>query len=703
MRWILNIDLKIAKELNITEKQVNDTVKLIDEGNTIPFISRYRKEVTGNLTDEQLRQLEELLKYQRSLEERKEDVIRLIDEQGKLTEELKAKIEAAELLKEVEDLYLPYKQKKRTRATQARERGLEPLANLMLEENSTDEDFTAMAKELIDEEKEVLTEEDAIKGAMDIIAEMVSESIEFRDILRHSAKESGGIESTQNGEDDNKTYEMYYNFLERLKHLKPHRILALFRGEKEGVLKLKFDLNDEYNIQKILESYSYLKDKDYYKYIEEAVIDGYKRLLLPSIETEVKNELKEKADKESIKVFGKNLKPYLMQPPIKESVVIGLDPGYRTGCKVAVISSHGKVLDYTTIYPTKPREDIAGSKKVLKELIEKHGVNLIAIGNGTASRETENLASNLIEELNRKDLFYSIVNEAGASIYSASKLGQEEFPDLDVTIRGAISIARRIQDPLAELVKIEPEHLGVGQYQHDVNQKELKETLSNVVEDCVNSVGVNVNTASPALLNYVSGISKSVAKNIVEYKEENGPFKNRKELNKVKGLGPKAFTQCAGFLRIPESENILDNTAVHPESYEIAEKLLERDLNKVQVSKVSKELGIGIPTLADILKELKKPGRDPRDEMPKPILRSDVLSIDDLEEGMILKGTVRNVVDFGCFVDIGIKNDGLVHISQMSHSFIKHPSDVVEVSDIVEVKIINIDKETGKVGLSMKL
>ncbi len=702
MRWKLNIDLKIAQELNITEKQVGSTIKLIDEGNTIPFISRYRKEVTGNLTDEDLRSLEELLTYLRSLEQRKADVIRLIEEQDKLTPELKEKIEEAEQLKEVEDLYLPYKQKKRTRATKAREKGLEPLSKLMLNQDSTDEEFETLAKSLVDEEKGVESFEDAVQSAMDIIAERVSETISFRDIVRDSAKANGGILSSQNGEDPSKTYEMYYDFLERLKHLKPHRILAMFRGEKEGVLKLKFDLNDAENIQKILQSYENLGDKSYYPYIQEAVIDGYKRLLLPSIETEVKNELKERADRESIKVFGKNLKPYLMQPPIKDCVVLGIDPGYRTGCKVAVISSHGKLLDYKTIYPTKPREDIHGSKKILKDLIEKYQVNLISIGNGTASRETENLVSELIEELKKKDLFYTIVNEAGASIYSASKLGQEEFPELDVTIRGAVSIARRIQDPLAELVKIDPEHLGVGQYQHDVNQKELKETLSNVVEDCVNSVGVNVNTSSAVLLNYVSGISKSVAKNIVEYKEQNGPFKNREELNKVKGLGPKAFTQCAGFLRIPDSENVLDNTAVHPESYDIAKELLNRDLKKVQVSRVSVELDIGVPTLVDIIKELKKPGRDPRDEMPKPILRSDVLSIEDLTEGMVLKGTVRNVVDFGLFVDIGIKNDGLVHISEMSDKFIKHPSDMVEVSDIVEVKIISIEKETGRVGLSMK-
>lgn len=699
----MNINLKIAELLKIKEKQVEDTIKLIDEGNTIPFISRYRKEVTGNLSDTELRQLEEHLTYLRSLEQRKEDVIRLIDEQGKLTEELKTEIENAEKIQEVEDLYLPYKQKKRTRATIAKEKGLEPLADLIMSLEAKNNDIEEMAQSLIDEEKEVNTLEEALKGAMDIIAERISETKEFRDIVRNEAHKNGGLISTKAPDKEDSTYDMYYDFAERIKHLKPHRILAMFRGEKEGILKLKYDFNDEENIENIL--FKLCMNEEYvgYKYLEEALRDGYKRLLLPSIETEIKNELKEMADKESIEVFAGNLKPYLMQPPIKDSVVIGLDPGYRTGCKVAVISEHGKVLDYSTIYPTKPKEDIKGAKKVLTEFINKYKVNLIAIGNGTASRETESVVAGLIEELGKKDLFYTIVNEAGASIYSASKLGDEEFPDLDVTIRGAISIARRIQDPLAELVKIEPQHIGVGQYQHDVNQKELKQTLGNVVEDCVNSVGVNVNTASPALLNYVSGISKSVAKNIVAYKEENGPFKNRAELNKVKGLGPKAFVQCAGFLRIPESENILDNTGVHPESYEIAEKLLGQDLKKIQISRVSKELEVGVPTLVDIVKELKKPGRDPRDEMPKPILRSDVLSIDDLEEGMILKGTVRNVVDFGAFVDIGIKNDGLVHISEMSEKFIKHPKDLVKVSDIVEVKIIGIDKDKGKVALSMKL
>lgn len=700
----MNIFKSIAKSLNITEKQVEKTVELIDEGNTIPFISRYRKEVTGNLDDTTLRNLDEELTYLRTLEKRKEDVLRLIDEQGKLTDEIKEKIEKSIKLQEIEDIYLPFKPKKRTRATMAKEKGLEPLAELILSLNAQDDDIKNMAESLIDEEKEVLNTEDALKGAMDIIAETIAETKEFRDIVRKEARENGGIKSTASGDTKelDKTYEMYFDFAERIKNLKAHRILAMFRGEDEKVLKLEFDFNDEKNQIRILNNLC--KDKNYsgYKYIEEALKDGYKRLLLPSIQTEIRNELKEMADTESIKVFAENLKPYIMQPPIRETAMLGLDPGFRTGCKVAVISEYGNVLDYATIFPTKPREDIAGSKKVLKKFIEKYNVKLIAIGNGTASRETESMVASLIEELGKKDLYYSIVNEAGASIYSASKLGNDEFPDLDVTIRGAISIARRIQDPMAELVKIEPQHIGVGQYQHDVNQKQLKETLQTVVEDCVNSVGVDVNTASFALLNYVAGISKSVAKNIVAYKEANGPFKSRKELNKVKGLGPKSFTQCAGFLRIPDSDEILDNTAVHPESYKIAKEIIQEDLNNIDINNKSKELEVGTLTLKDIIEELKKPGRDPRDEMPKPILRSDVLSIEDLEEGMVLKGTVRNVVDFGAFVDIGIKSDGLVHISQMSNKFIKHPSDVVKVSDIVDVKILSIDKEKEKVSLSMK-
>lgn len=695
----MNIEKIIAEKLKISENQVQKTVELIDEGNTIPFISRYRKEVTGNLTDTVLRDLEENLTYLRNLQKRKEDVLRIIEEQGKLTEELKAEIEKAEKLQEVEDLYLPFKQKKRTRASQAKERGLEPLKEYLFNFEDKTRKIEEEAEKYITEE--VPTVKAALQGAMDILAEEISETKEYRDIVRAGAKKGGLLCEGDPSKDDG-TYEMYYEFAERMRFLKPHRILAIFRGEKEGILKLKFDFNDADNMFQILKSICLDKEDPGMEYLQATVIDSYKRLLRPSIETEVKNELKEMADKSSIEIFGDNLRPYLMQPPIKDMNIIGLDPGYRTGCKTAVVSSFGEVLDYGVIYPAKPKADVEGSKKTLKKYIEKYDINLIAIGNGTASRETEQMVVELLAEVGKKDLYYAIVNEAGASIYSASKLGNDEFPDLDVTIRGAISIARRIQDPLAELVKIEPQHIGVGQYQHDVNQKELSETLEKIVEDCVNSVGVDINTASVALLGYVSGITKTTAKNILEYKRENGPFSSRKEIKKVKGIGPKAFTQCAGFLRIPESKEVLDHTAVHPESYDIAVKLLDRDLDKIDYQKTAEELEVGIPTLQDIVAELKKPGRDPRDEMPKPILRSDVLSIEDLEVGMELQGTVRNVVAFGAFVDIGIKNDGLVHISQLSDRFIKDPKEVVKVSDIAKVKIIDIDVERGKVGLSMK-
>ncbi len=695
----MNIEKIIAEKLKISENQVQKTVELIDEGNTIPFISRYRKEVTGNLTDTVLRDLEENLTYLRNLQKRKEDVLRIIEEQGKLTEELKAEIEKAEKLQEVEDLYLPFKQKKRTRASQAKERGLELLKEYLFNFEDKTRKIEEEAEKYITEE--VPTVKAALQGAMDILAEEISETKEYRDIVRAGAKKGGLLCEGDPSKDDG-TYEMYYEFAERMRFLKPHRILAIFRGEKEGILKLKFDFNDADNMFQILKSICLDREDPGMEYLQATVIDSYKRLLRPSIETEVKNELKEMADKSSIEIFGDNLRPYLMQPPIKDMNIIGLDPGYRTGCKTAVVSSFGEVLDYGVIYPAKPKADVEGSKKTLKKYIEKYDINLIAIGNGTASRETEQMVVELLSEVGKKDLYYAIVNEAGASIYSASKLGNDEFPDLDVTIRGAISIARRIQDPLAELVKIEPQHIGVGQYQHDVNQKELSETLEKIVEDCVNSVGVDINTASVALLGYVSGITKTTAKNILEYKRENGPFSSRKEIKKVKGIGPKAFTQCAGFLRIPESKEVLDHTAVHPESYDIAVKLLDRDLDKIDYQKTAEELEVGIPTLQDIVAELKKPGRDPRDEMPKPILRSDVLSIEDLEVGMELQGTVRNVVAFGAFVDIGIKNDGLVHISQLSDRFIKDPKEVVKVSDIVKVKIIDIDVERGKVGLSMK-
>ena len=697
----MNIFEQIAKELNIKVGQVENTVKLIDEGNTIPFIARYRKEVTGNLDDEILRNLEQKLQYLRNLEQRKEDVIRLIDELGELTEELRKEIINAETLSKVEDIYLPFRPKKRTRATIAKEKGLKPLADLILDRKLNESNFEQKVSEFIDEEKEVLTIEDAMAGALDIIAEMVSEDKDFRDILRKDANKNGVLVS-EKGKEENNVYDMYYEFSEKISKLPAHRILAINRGEKEKALKVSVKLSDEKNIDDILFSLCMDKSNFCYKFLKEAVVDGYNRLLFPQIETEIRADLKEKADTQSIEVFGKNLKPYIMQSPILDRVVLGIDPGYRTGCKVAVISKTGSVLDHVNIYPTKPQEKIKESKDTLAKLIKKYDVSLIAIGNGTASRETEKVVVELINELKKEDLFYSIVNEAGASIYSASKLGQEEFPDLDVTVRGAISIARRIQDPMAELVKIEPKHIGIGQYQHDVNQKQLTETLSDVIEDCVNKVGVDVNTASFSLLSYISGMTKTMAKNLVAYRDENGAFKNRDEIKKVKGIGPKAYTQSAGFLRIRNGENPLDNTAVHPESYEIAEKLYGKDLDKLNVSKLSKELGVGELTLKDIIEELKRPGRDIREDMPKPILRSDVLSIEDLEVGMELKGTVRNVVDFGAFIDIGIKNDGLVHISQISNKYIKHPSEVLKVGDIVKVKILEIDLEKQKVKLTMR-
>lgn len=697
----MNIFEKISKELNIKLNQVEQTVKLIDEGNTIPFIARYRKEVTGNLDDEVLRNLDEKLKYLRNLEARKEDVIRLIFELGELTDEIKSEITKAQTLSRVEDIYLPFRPKKRTRATIAKEKGLKELSDLILNRKLTDKNFKKEVSKFINEEKEVLTTEDAIDGAIDIIAEKISEDKDFRDILRNDAKKNGYLIS-EKGKEENNVYDMYYEFKEKINLLVPHRILAINRGEKEKALKVSIVLNDEKNISDILFSLCMDKENFCYEFLKRAVVDGYNRLLFPQIETEIRNDLKEMADEKSIEVFSKNLKPYIMQSPILDRVVLGIDPGFRTGCKVAVISKTGSLLSYTNIYPTKPQEKIKEAKEILTKLIKKYDVKLIAIGNGTASRETEKVIVELIDELKIKDLFYSIVNEAGASIYSASKLGQEEFPDLDVTVRGAISIARRIQDPMAELVKIEPKHIGVGQYQHDVNQKKLDETLSSVVEDCVNKVGVDVNTASFSLLSYISGISKTMAKNLVSYRDENGIFKNREEIKKVKGIGPKAFTQAAGFLRIRNGENPLDNTAVHPESYDVAKQLYKKDLDKIDIFKISKELNVGELTLKDIIEELKRPGRDIRSDMPKPILRSDILSIEDLKVGMTLKGTVRNVVDFGAFVDIGIKNDGLVHISQISNKYIKHPSEVLKVSDIVDVKILEIDLEKQKVKLTMK-
>ena len=697
----MNILQKLSEELDIKYDNVVKTVELLDEGNTIPFIARYRKEITGNLTDETLRQLNDRLTYLRNLQERKDDITRLIDEQGKLTEDLKKQIDEATILTELEDIYLPYKPKKRTRGSIAVELGLQPVADMIMEKTHSLSEIEKKASEFVNGE-EIKTVDDAISKSLDIIAEFVSEQKVFRDIVRNSFITDGVMKTEEKNEDESGTYKMYYDYSEKVKDVKAHRVLAVFRGEKEGFLKVSFILNDDYNIFKIMRKIARTNDFETYDLIEKAVKDSYKRLIVPSIETEVRQSMKEMADDESIGVFKSNLKPYLMQPPIKETAIIGLDPGFRTGCKVAVISEYGDFLDSAVIYVTDARKQIQRADETLKEFIDKYNVKLIAIGNGTASRETEKYVSDLLAQID-DEIFYAIVNEAGASIYSASKLAIEEFPDLDVTIRGAISIARRIQDPLAELVKISPQSIGVGQYQHDVNQKKLKSSLEEVVEDCVNTVGVNINTASSALLNYVSGITKTTAKNIVDYKIENGPFTNRQEILKVKGIGPKAFVQCAGFLRIPESEEILDNTEVHPESYEIAKQIMKYDLNDIDVKKLSEELEVGEPTLRDIIEELKKPGRDPRDEMPKPVLRQDVLSIDDLEEGMIVTGTVRNVVDFGAFIDIGIKEDGLCHISKMSNSYIKNPREVCEVSDTVKVKIIGIDKERGLVSLSMKL
>ena len=697
----MNILQKLSEELDIKYDNVVKTVELLDEGNTIPFIARYRKEITGNLTDETLRQLNDRLTYLRNLQERKDDITRLIDEQGKLTEDLKKQIDEATILTELEDIYLPFKPKKRTRGSIAVELGLQPVADMIMEKTHSLSEIEKKASEFINGE-EIKTVDDAIAKSLDIIAEFVSEQKVFRDIVRNSFIIDGIMKTEEKNEDESGTYKMYYDYSEKVKDVKAHRILAVFRGEKEGFLKVSFVLNDDYNIFKIMRKIARQNDFETYDLIEKAVKDSYKRLIVPSIETEVRQSMNEMADDESIGVFKSNLKPYLMQPPIKETAIIGLDPGFRTGCKVAVISEYGDFLDSAVIYVTDARKQIQRADETLKDFIDRYNVKLIAIGNGTASRETEKYVSDLLAQID-DEIFYAIVNEAGASIYSASKLAIEEFPDLDVTIRGAISIARRIQDPLAELVKISPQSIGVGQYQHDVNQKKLKSSLEEVVEDCVNTVGVNINTASSALLNYVSGITKTTAKNIVDYKIENGPFTNRQEILKVKGIGPKAFVQCAGFLRIPESEEILDNTEVHPESYEIAKQIMKYDLNDIDVKKLSEELEVGEPTLRDIIEELKKPGRDPRDEMPKPVLRQDVLSIDDLEEGMIVTGTVRNVVDFGAFIDIGIKEDGLCHISKMSDSYIKNPREVCEVSDTVKVKIIGIDKERGLVSLSMKL
>lgn len=713
------IEQIIADELNIKISQVENTIKLIDEGNTIPFIARYRKEVTGGLSDETLRTFSERLNYLRNLEKRKEEVTNSIEEQGKLTEEIVKDLENAVTLAEVEDIYRPYKQKKKTRATVAKAKGLEPLAEIILAQTET-RDINEIAIEYINEEKEVKTAEEAIQGALDIIAENISDNPEYRKIIKKIVYTEGMIETKASKPDEKSAYEMYYDFNEKVNKMPSHRILAINRGEKEDFLKVKI-VKDEEKILQIIQKDIIKGETQFTQYLIATIVDSFKRLIEPSIDREIRSDLTEKAEEQAIKVFGKNAKQLLLGAPIKGITVMGFDPAYRTGCKIAIIDETGKVLDITTVYPTEPQNDVEGAEKELIKLINKDKVDMIAIGNGTASRESEMFVSEMIKKCDHKVL-YTIVSEAGASVYSASKLATEEYPDINVSIRGAISIARRLQDPLAEFVKIDPKSIGVGQYQHDVNQKKLEESLAGVVEDSVNKVGVDVNTATPSLLSYVSGINKTIAKNIVKYRDENGKLTERKQLLKVPKLGKVAFEQCAGFIRIPDGKNALENTAVHPESYESAEKLLNnlgykvedlKDKDKIREIKVkladvnvketAKQLELGELTLNDIIDELGKPGRDPREDMPKPILRQDVLKFEDLREGMILTGTVRNVIDFGAFVDIGVKHDGLVHISEMSEKFVKNPSDIVSVGDIVKVKVIGIDNDRQKVKLSMKI
>lgn len=710
----------LAKELNISEKQVKSVVELLDDGNTVPFIARYRKEKTGGLSDEILRIFFERLTYLRGLENKKEDVIRLIKEQGNLTQDLKNKIIQCKNLTEVEDIYRPFKPKKRTRAIIATEKGLKPLAQVILE-GTFSGNLNSEASKYISKEKEVLSEEDALKGAMDIISEIISDDANFRKWIREFIKEKGSIE-TIGKSDDRNNYEMYYEYKEPIKSIPSHRILAINRGEKEQVLQVKLNFNDE-RVINYLEKNILKNNEVTDEYLKKSVRDSFKRLIYPSIEREIRSELTSRGEDSAIGIFKANLKSLLMQAPIKGKVVIGFDPGFRTGCKIAVLDDTGKFIENATVYPTMPKNDIDGSIRILKELIYKYDVDVISLGNGTASRESEDVIERLIKEVKEekgKDLYYVIVSEAGASVYSASELANKEYPNLDVTVRGAISIGRRLQDPLVELVKIDPKAIGVGQYQHDVSSKKLDESLKGVVEDCVNNVGVDLNIATPSLLSYIAGINGTIAKNIVNFREENGKFANRKELLKVKRLGKKVYEQCAGFLRVSESDEVLDNTSVHPESYEVAKKLIEilgydkRDLKLgklkdidekikiIGINKLADELGVGILTLKDIIKELKKPGRDPREELPKPILKSGVINIKDLKKDMLLMGTVRNVSDFGAFIDIGVHQDGLVHKSQMANKFVKHPLDIVKVGDIVRVKILEIDEKRKRISLSMK-
>ena len=713
----MNINDILKKEFNLRDEQINNTIKLIDEGNTIPFIARYRKEMTGEMSDVTLRAFYDKLIYLRNLQNRTDDVIRIIEEQGKLTSEIKVSIEKANTLQEVEDIYAPYKQKKRTRATIAKERGLEQLALDILNKNISNIDEEA--SKYINPEKEVNLVEDAIKGANDIIAEIVSDDAKIRKYIRELALREGVI-VTKNSNEEKSVYDMYYDYSESVKTIAPHRVLAINRGEKEDFLKVKVEINNEKVINYIINEYVNDKNLKNKEVIVSAIEDSYKRLIFPSIEREIRNTLTENAQERAISVFGKNVKSLLLQAPVKDKVVMGFDPAFRTGCKIAVVDKNGKLLDTTTVYPTEPQNKVEESKKELKALIEKYNIDIIAIGNGTASRESEKFVSDMIKEIDR-EVQYIIVSEAGASVYSASELANEEHPDINVSLRGAISIARRLQDPLAELVKIDPKSIGVGQYQHDLNQKKLEGVLDGVVEDSVNSVGVDLNTASYSLLEHIAGISKTIAKNIVAYREENGDFTSRAQIKKVKRLGPQAFTQCAGFMRIEGAKNPLDNTGVHPESYDICKNMLDMlgyslsdvenknisdidsKVEAIGIKELSSKLQVGEVTLKDIIAEIKKPGRDPREEGIKPILRTDVLKIEDITEGMILKGTVRNVVDFGAFVDIGIKNDGLVHKSEMSKGFVKDPMTVVTVGDIVDVKVIGVDMNKKRVALSMKM
>lgn len=714
----MNIVEQLIKEFGLKPFQVQNTVKLIDEGNTIPFIARYRKEITGELNDQVLRELYERLVYLRNLDEKRQDVKRLIDVQGKLTEELTKALDSAVSLQEIEDIYRPYKVKRKTRASVAKEKGLEPLAAIIFAQMPSRTPIEEIAAAYIDAEKGVNNTDEALTGAMDIIAEEISDNAEYRRALREIIYRNGMLFSTSRKEEDS-VYRMYYAFKEPVSKIANHRVLALNRGEKEEFLQVKIDVENALCL-------SYLKAKTVKntnqgmaKYVELAVEDSYSRLIFPSLEREIRNQLTESAQEQAMKVFSENLRNLLLQPPVKDRVVLGLDPAYRTGCKLAVVDETGKVFETAVIYPTPPQNKVEEAKIKVKQLIDKYKVDIVSIGNGTASKESELFIAELLKEVERK-VYYMVVSEAGASVYSASKLGAEEFPEFDVALRSAVSIARRLQDPLAELVKIDPKAIGVGQYQHDMNQKRLGESLGGVVETCVNDVGVDLNTASASLLSYISGISATIAKNVVEHREQNGKFKNRNEIKKVKKLGDKTFEQCAGFLRITDGDNILDNTSVHPESYKAAKQLLDKmsytleDVNskkltgldkKVQqigITGVAEELGVGIPTLKDIIRELLKPGRDPRDELPKPMLHTDVLHIEDLKPGMVLTGTVRNVADFGAFVDIGVHQDGLVHISQLADKFVKNPMGIVAVGDIVKVRVLEVDAGRKRISLSMR-